>query len=133
VATAEALDGLHAGLSRFWARCTAVLPTDSSDTWRIAFATAVAEVAANVIRYAYPGRPDGQLRVELRAYRDRVEAVVVDHGVPFVEPDLSVDPLRGDLPESGRGLTIVRAAVDQLSYERSDDGANRWVLTLAIS
>jgi anti-sigma regulatory factor (Ser/Thr protein kinase) len=32
------------------------------------------------------------------------------------------------LPEGGYGLALARAAVDQLDYERTPDGINRWRL-----
>ena len=71
------------------------------------------------------------MRLRVRAYPDRVEAHFNDDGVVFVEqpaPDVGAeyDPL--DLPESGRGLTIAQAYVDQLDYRRTAEGSNEWRL-----
>jgi anti-sigma regulatory factor (Ser/Thr protein kinase) len=33
------------------------------------------------------------------------------------------------LPEHGRGLTIARAALDSLEYDRTTSGENHWKLT----
>lgn len=49
--------------------------------------------------------------------------------MPFVEPPptnpLDFDPL--DLLESGRGLAMIEAAVDEVHYARDGD-TNRWTL-----
>lgn len=102
--------------------------------WRGAFATAVAEVAANIVRHAFPaGRPDPRFRLRLGRVDDSLEAVFLDRGIPFggslpaTLPVLSLDDLE-TLPEGGMGLALAEAAVDLLRYERSDDGENRWTL-----
>jgi anti-sigma regulatory factor (Ser/Thr protein kinase) len=92
---------------------------------RMLFATAVAEVATNIIKHRHPGaRSDMVLTLRIEA--DRIEAVFADDGVA-VEMVAALDPPPDELSESGRGLVLARATLDELSYERA--GAfNRWHL-----
>jgi anti-sigma regulatory factor (Ser/Thr protein kinase) len=111
------LDEMQDALERFWAaaRSAGVQPTDD---WRSRFERAVMEIADNVVRHAYPpGHKPGNVKLRLRLYPDRVEALVTDRGIAFVEP---ADP--------GHGLTFARAAVDYFEYSRRARGANRWRL-----
>ena len=143
--TAEHLDELHAAVERFWAEADRSLPSPPGAEWRLLFTTALAEVAANVVRHAYQGGEiKGRLRVELLAFRDRLEARFTDGGREF-EGDVSAPPespasaaddalpdeLFDELPESGYGLSLVRAAVDELRYERTESSSgseNQWRL-----
>jgi serine/threonine-protein kinase RsbW len=146
-ATAERLADLHAALERFWAAVDRSVPRPPDATWRQTFATAVAEIATNVIRHAYPGggaaeHPDA-IRLDLRAYPDRAEATFADRGVAYAAPETPTAPVgMPDTPvagavdpddllalaEGGYGLALARAAVDELDYERSADGINHWRL-----
>lgn len=110
------LDDVHALLDALWEHSPAVPPGD-----RMAFATAVAELAANVVEHASQGAPVPVL-VELSADDGTLAARIEDGGVPLPElPDRTPDPL----DETGRGLAIARALSDELAYERVD-GTNRW-------
>lgn len=134
LATAADLAALHAGLARFWMAAEPVLTRPPDETWRLKFATAMAEIAANIIRHAYPaGTSPGPLQLRLRAYSDRVEACFTDYGIEFVAPSLAraVRALNDDpatLPEGGYGLTLIRALVDKLDYTRTAHGKNLWQL-----
>lgn len=122
---------MHAGLARFWSSALGK-EFHPSDEWRARFDTAVMEIAGNILRHAYPpGHKPGNVKLRLRLYADRAEALLTDRGIPFEEPavaspDADADPL--DLPEGGYGLAIARAAVDRLEYSRRARGANRWQL-----
>jgi anti-sigma regulatory factor (Ser/Thr protein kinase) len=85
------------------------------------------EVLTNVAKYAFePGAPAG-LEVSVRFGDGETVLEFRDHGRPF-------DPLTADAPDlerppeerplGGLGLTLVRALVDEASYER-EGGANR--------
>ncbi len=130
------LGDLHAALDRFWAALDRALPHPPDEQWRLQFATAAAEVATNVMRHAYPaGAAPGCIQLWLCAYPDLVEACFVDYGLVFTP---LCGPKRGtlsddrddldSLPEGGYGLALVRAAVDELDYSRSDEGTNVWRL-----
>ena len=128
-ATPAALAAVHAALDRAWAALDQLAPAPPTTRWRDLFRTAVAEIAANVIRHAYP--PTGTTRpleLHIEIYHDRVVARFADSGVawePTEEPAVP-DPL--DLPEGGLGLAVARGALDELSYRREPSGTNVWQL-----
>lgn len=108
---------MRAAFTPFWAEAAAAGARPSAD-WRARFEAAVMEIAHNVVRHAYPpGQKPGNVKLRLRLYADRAEALLTDRGVPFVEP-----------PEPGAGLAAARAGVDYLEYSRRARGANRWRL-----
>jgi serine/threonine-protein kinase RsbW len=99
------------------------------------FETAVIEIAGNVVRHA---RPQGQVLYEfcLRVQPDRLAATLSDAGeAAFAGASMPVeteptgddedDAALAELPESGRGLDLARAALDELRYTR-EDGRNVW-------
>jgi serine/threonine-protein kinase RsbW len=130
-AVAEELGALHAALDRFWERVDATLSQPPSRDWRLRFATALAEIAANVIRHAYPpGTDRGPLRLHLCLYHDRLVASFADRGIAFVPPEATRPASTDltDLPEGGYGLAIARASLDRLQYRRTPTGTNHWRL-----
>jgi serine/threonine-protein kinase RsbW len=130
-ASAVALDHLHRALARLWPAVEGAASTPLPEDWRLSFAIAVAEIANNAVRHAYPpGRTSGPIELRLRVFRDRIEARFADCGVmvaPMAHALLPPDPAA--LAESGYGLALARAAVDRLSYRRTQRGANCWRLT----
>jgi len=132
-AAASELGALHLAIDRFWARVDQVAPHPLETVWRLELTTAIAEISTNIILHAYP---DGMgttscIELRLRLYADRIEARLIDQGVPYqlgATPSIQLDdPL--ELPEGGFGLAIVRAAVDRLTYHRTLAGTNCWRLT----
>lgn len=121
-AAPEALEQVHALLAAVWDDTPAV-----DEMTRIRLTTAVAELVANVVehgRTADDGPPVLVLTVD--AAPGRVVAELEDDGVGYPpDGELPDDPMA----ESGRGLALVRAAVDQAAYERRD-GRNRWRLVV---
>lgn len=136
VATPQALDEVHACLGRFWSSLATRLPAALDEDWRLRFTTAVAEIAANIIRYAYAGqRAPGRFRLQLRASAGQVEARFTDWGVPFVPTEASVvspPNTATDPPVGGYGLALARAAVDSVDYWRTPEGVNCWLLRKGI-
>jgi serine/threonine-protein kinase RsbW len=136
-AMAQDLAAMHTALDRFWAALDQVLAQPPDPRWRLLFATAVAEIGANIVRHAYGASTEpGTMHLRLRAYDDRVEALFTDQGVAFVAPPNVASALPADdplaLPEGGYGLAIARTAVDQLDYARTPDGRNQWRLVKRI-
>lgn len=120
---------MHAALDRAWAAVDRLAPAAPTSRWRDLFRTAVAEIAANIIRHAYP--PSGTARpFELRVlvYPDRVVALFADSGVAWEPADEPAAPDPLELPEGGLGLAVARGALDELSYRREPDGRNVWRL-----
>jgi serine/threonine-protein kinase RsbW len=129
-AVAEELGVLHAALDRFWGVLDRTLPRPPSQDWRVRFATALAEIAANIIRHAYPAGTDRRpLRLRLRLYEDRLVATFTDRGISFAPPDPpGSTPDLTELREGGYGLALARAGLDRLDYRRTTAGTNCWRL-----
>lgn len=134
---AAGLDGLatvHEVMSDYWDGVEAAGCGGFDRTWRALFDSAVAEIAGNVVRHAYPApAPGDTFRMCLQCFPDRMEAILLDHGEPFhlLPPSRTAD-MRDALDDldldHGWGLPIVYAATDTVEYERLPDGANRWRL-----
>ena len=126
-AAIEAVDDVHDALDRLWTQDVTVGPRDRS---RIA--TAVAEIVGNIVEHAFrldqeTSRPeDRRLYVQLRLGPGDIEVVVADNGRP-IAIDLSDVAMPDDDAESGRGLALAVAALDEVRYERIGD-RNRWTL-----
>ena len=128
-ATPEMLDLVHAVLERLWAD-----HADVSQGDRARFETAVIEILGNIVEHAYRLDPsddenDGSARrfdISLAATAEELVAAFGDNGMP-VALDLSNVTMPDEDAESGRGLALAAAAVDDLSYERVQ-GRNHWRL-----
>ena len=112
------LEQVYAVLQALWGEYSDVTPSD-----RVLFETAVIEIAGNIAQHAPDGLPL-QFTLDLRVEPDRVEAEFRDHG-RLVDIDLGAIALPDDSAESGRGLAMARAAVDELQYRR-DGSTNHW-------
>lgn len=125
----EIMELVHAALSQLW-----VAHPDITEGDRIRFETAVMEVLGNIIEHAYrldsgSDSPDAHARrfhLVLGVTHDQVVATFGDNGEP-AELDLSAASMPGMEAESGRGLPLAKAALDELHFERID-GRNHWTL-----
>jgi serine/threonine-protein kinase RsbW len=88
------------------------------------FETAIVEIHGNVIEH---GRPKGKVvyAFELDVLDDRLVGQLRDTGEPV--PDLSELVAVDEMDETGRGLWLARATLDELHYSRRD-GHNHWSL-----
>jgi serine/threonine-protein kinase RsbW len=111
------LDRTHELLDQLWLEQPDVAETD-----KIMFSTAVLEVANNIVSHG----AGGTVSVVLQGDARQLEAQFCDDGTA-VEVDLDAAALPDDLAESGRGLALVRMAVDEFSYRHSD-GFSCWHL-----
>ena len=98
---------------------------DISETDLSMFETAIAELDGDDVEH---GRPVGQVVYvfSLSVHPDRLVGFLADTGEPA--PDLSELPLVDAMSESGRGLWLARATLDELLYARSGD-RNTWKMT----
>jgi serine/threonine-protein kinase RsbW len=89
------------------------------------FETAIAEIHGNVVKH---GRPVGRVAYafSLSVHPDRLVGFLADTGEGA--PDLSEQPLVDAMAESGRGLWLARATLDELLYARTGD-RNTWKMT----
>lgn len=96
--------------------------SDIDETDLSMFETAIAEIHGNVVKH---GRPPGQVvyAFSLTVRPDRLVGFLADTGEPA--PDLSALPVVDELAESGRGMWLARATLDELEYARSGD-LNTW-------
>lgn len=124
IADAACLDELHAALHALWAGAPEI-----DEPERIRFATAVAEIVSNIVQH---GRaPDGEaptLSVRLTAGATRLAADISDDGAPL-SPATSATLPSEPLAESGYGLALAVAALDELRYAR-DSAGNHWELVI---
>jgi anti-sigma regulatory factor (Ser/Thr protein kinase) len=82
---------------------------------------AVDEALANIIRHAYGGDFNREIEVNCRAFPDRLEFVLLDHGDPPDSARLAPHAL-DDESLSGRGTHIIRSVMDEVSYEQAPRG-----------
>jgi serine/threonine-protein kinase RsbW len=102
-----------------------------SDGDRMRLETAAVEIVGNIVEHAYrsdgPATPRRGIDVVVTADPGQVVAVLADDGMPH-GLDLSDVTMPGADAESGRGLPLATAVLDELLYERVGD-RNRWTLT----
>ncbi|VXB48040.1 ATP-binding protein [Nocardioides sp. AX2bis] len=102
---------------------------DLSARDRFRFETAVVEVLANIVEHAFTGDEVAglrRLRLTLTVTPTELTALLADNGEP-AGVDLSAVIMPGEDAESGRGLALALAAVDDLQY-RHVGGRNYWDL-----
>ncbi len=118
-------DARYVGVMREVAGCVLTelhAPEDAVDDVQLA----VSEACANAVRHAV-GTAEYSVRLEVGD--DRCEVMIVDVGPGFTPPvEADDDGLLDMDSESGRGLTLIRALVDDLHFDR-DGGDNRIRLT----
>jgi len=127
-AAEEVLDLVHAMVEQLWTQGAGGTPRD-----RLRFETAVIEVLANIVEHAHrvdatvePPREERRLTVAVALREGAAWAAFADNGRP-VALDLGAVTLPDDDAESGRGLALTLAAVDEVAYARVE-GRNHWSL-----
>ena len=93
---------------------------------------ALEEWVANVIGYAYPKGMRGHVEVTADVSDGVLTLVIKDHGMPFdptQQAEVDVDANLNDRAIGGLGIYLVRTIMDTVTYERTADGYNRFVLT----
>ncbi|MBF4162157.1 ATP-binding protein [Nocardioides acrostichi] len=124
LAVPESMDDAHGVLEQLWALDESISPLD-----RMRFELAVIEILGNIIEHAYANDVDPRVRrvtMTLTLDSEHLVAELADSGVP-VELDLSDIGLPDFEAESGRGLAMAQASVDEMTYSR-DQGRNTWRL-----
>lgn len=130
----DGLDTVHDVIAEYWSTVNSLGCCCVDATWRALFNSAVAEVAGNIVRHAYPhSASDETFNLTLQCFADRVEAIMIDHGESFeFTPPSRLPDMRASLDtvelDSGWGLPISIAATDALNYEQLPDGFNRWYI-----
>lgn len=109
-------------LQELWAECGGLGADD-----RMAFELAVVEVMANIVQHSVSADPV-DVRLRVLVHPDRVEADFEDTGDDVHLPAPLHDiPLPDDGQETGRGLRMADAVLDELSHSRTGR-TNHWRL-----
>ena len=113
----DQLDALHTLLAQAATEHPGLDPMDV-----MLFETAIMEIANNVIKH---GQPQGEVRwrFTIRVREHDIEAELDDTGQAFTPVQNKAMP--GEDAESGRGLAIAEALLDQIEFERMGD-VNHW-------
>jgi anti-sigma regulatory factor (Ser/Thr protein kinase) len=82
---------------------------------------AVDEALANVIRHAYKNRYDQEIKLDCQVNADRIVFRLLDQGEP-PDPDRICGQPLNDVSLSGRGTHLMRAIMDEMSYEQNSAG-----------
>jgi serine/threonine-protein kinase RsbW len=83
---------------------------------------AVREAVINAIVHGNGEKPGLEVQVSFTVGERGMETRIRDHGAGF-DPDATPDPTEGEniLKCSGRGLLLIRAFVDDVSFERHEE------------
>ena len=114
------VDRVHDALDELFGRTPGVGDEDA-----MMFRLAVSEVATNVVDHALAREPI-QVSVALDADAQALSAVFTDTADPALI-DLGAVSMPGEEAESGRGLAIALATLDELTHE-TGPGTNVWRL-----
>ena len=93
------------------------------------------EAVANVINHAYMLNPDHFIEILVTLHKKEIIFQIADTGASATLPSLP-PPLNPDealsLPESGRGLFLIRHIMDDVSYVQ-DNGKNIFTMKKTLS
>jgi serine/threonine-protein kinase RsbW len=119
------IEVVHSMLESVWAKSPSVSATD-----RLSFETALIELSSNVIRHADDGSGI-QCVLTVGVSDARIEARLTDTGVAS-EVELDGRTMPEAFAESGRGIALIKALVDELEYVRSGS-INHWRISRSRS
>jgi anti-anti-sigma factor len=106
--------------------CDLVAPLGLGEHEVFDLKVAVGEALANAVRHGSPGGEADRVDVTVGAYGDRVTISVKDTGSGF-DGALSVG--EDVYASGGRGIMFMRALMDRVEFEESDDGGTVVTLT----
>ena len=84
---------------------------------------AVNEAATNVIKHAYHGREDQNIRIEAESEADSVVIRIVHRGDSF-DPDAVPPPSFDGSRSNGFGVYLIKTCVDLVRYTQDEHGQN---------
>ena len=119
------VDTVHNLLETVWSDAPGISTRD-----RMSFETALIELATNVIQYANAGT-GVSCRVSVETQDDQISASLCDSG-KAADVELDGRQMPDGMAESGRGIPLIQALVDELTYSRDDD-VNHWEITRKLA
>lgn len=84
---------------------------------------AVTEALSNIIRYAYVGRADQIIDIEVKTTSEGVAIRLHHEGMPF-DPDTAAPPVFDGSQEGGLGVYIIENTVDAVQYAQDQNDKN---------
>jgi anti-anti-sigma factor len=102
--------------------CSIVQPLQFADSTMFDIKVALGEALANAVRHGSPSNHDGEILVRVIAGTDRVAIEVEDHGPGFDGIHSSTDDVYAP---GGRGVLFMRALMDRVEFEPTDEGGTR--------
>jgi len=106
--------------------CSIVAPLGFPESALFDIKVALGEALANAVRHGLPADGDGEVRVDVVAYPDRVVLEVMDNGTGFDGAHSGSDDLYAP---NGRGIMFMRALMDRVEYDSSPLGGTLVRLT----
>ncbi len=90
---------------------------------------AISEAISNSIKHGNKNDPSKLVYSTIKITDDKIEIIFRDEGSGF-NPDKIPDPTIQEniMKESGRGIHIMKAFVDELKYEFSEKGTNTYLI-----
>jgi len=88
---------------------------------------ALEEAVTNVIMYAYPEGSDGLVDIEAIIREKSLEFIITDSGTPFdptAAPEADINLGVEERQIGGLGIFLVRNIMDEVRYNRTEDGKN---------
>jgi serine/threonine-protein kinase RsbW len=117
---------VHDMLEQVWSDVPEIDPED-----RFKFEVALIELASNVMRHADTG--DGVVcALVIETHADRITATLSDSGEPGEVMLVGRTFPEDVFAESGRGIPLIQALVDELRYD-CEDGFNHWHITRTLA
>ncbi|MFN3949092.1 ATP-binding protein [Microbacterium sp.] len=117
----SSLDAIFDLLAEWWQEAGEVAPAT-----RFGFETAVIEIAGNIVEHSRGEGDERRFTLDLLADVDTLTATFRDDGDPPLLDLASVRMADAD-EESGRGLALASAGVDEVGFHRDGD-RNVWTL-----
>jgi serine/threonine-protein kinase RsbW len=106
--------------------CEIVAPLGFPDSALFDIKVALGEALANAVRHGAPRKGQGEVRVDVIGYPDRVVLEVMDNGSRFDGTHAGSDDLYAP---GGRGIMFMQALMDRVDYDDSPLGGTLVRLT----
>jgi len=96
---------------------------ESRETFAFSMNVATTEAVTNAIKHANVADPDKEVRISIAATKDEINIKVYDCGQGFDINSIPSPNLDSNcLNETGRGMFIIRALMDSVSYGKTNGG-----------
>ena len=101
-----------------------------------AFKLATEEICANIIQYGYEGREPGLLSLFFEVEDDTARLTIRDDGNYFSPEQAKIPDIEADWDEraiGGLGIYLVKELMDNVTYRRTEENINEFILEKELS